>query len=1187
MSNDRNLILGILALQNDFITRDQLVEAMNAWVLAKQRSLGDLLRERGALGQPEFELLEALVTRQLQRHGGDVEKSLQALSWGTFLRSALAVVDDADVQASLRHLQTPPPPEATTAQAPDRGADGMRYRILRSHAKGGLGEVYVAQDVELNREVALKQIQDRHAEDAGSRGRFLLEAEITGRLEHPGIVPVYGLGAYADGRPFYAMRFIKGDNLKHAIDEFHQSGGSFDALAFRRLLGRFLDVCNAIAYAHSRGVLHRDLKPGNVMLGEFGETLVVDWGLAKVVGRSEEDEGEATLTPSSGSSYVATIAGMAVGTPAFMSPEQAEGKLDQLGPATDVYSLGATLYSLLTGKSPVHGTDAAEVLEKVRRGDIPPARQIKADVPRALSAICQKAMAWKGADRYPTVQALATDVEHWLADEPVSCLVEPLSVRARRFARRHRTLVTSAAAALVVATVSLSTALGIVSSLNQRLDAANGALGEKNRALEKATASERTERERAEKTLDFFVAALRRPDPAQDGKKLTVYELLARSAKDIDADATLDPGARCALLDAIGRTYDGLGEYPQAIIACEAACRLAAEHFGDVQSKTLSYRSTLGVAYEHAGKQDLSIPLLERTLNTQESALGADHPDTLATRNNLAMAHKAVGKLDHAIAHLERTLRIREATLGNEHHDVLVSRNNLATAYEDAGKLELAIPLYERTLKLREATLGEEHLDTLISRNNLAGGYLADGKPAQAIPLFERTLRIREAKVGEDHPETLTTRSNLATAYVNAGKPALAIPLLVRTLQTREATLGHDHPDTLTSCNNLAGAYQAAGQMDLAIPLYERTLKDREAKLGNDHPDTLSTRNNLGMAYLATGKVDLAISFLDRALKAREEKLGSDHPKALSARNNLAMAYHTAKKLDLAIPLYERTLKAQETKLGSDHPDTLSTRNNLALAYKASGRLDRAIPLYEQTLRARGTKLGDDHPNTLVTRHNLASAYVAANRLDLAIPIYERTLKAREDTLGRDHPQTLLTRGDLARAYLDANDAARSLPLFDGYVEGYRRRTPFDEQQFAGLLSTVATLLLRARQSAAAEKYLREAYAIRDAKEAGTWTTFQTRLLLGESLLGQNKDAEAEPLLVGAYDGMKRSEAQITPLGKALLTESLLRIVDLYAASGKSAEASKWESRLPPEVQVKNAAEKHYSWPLLWGWPRF
>ncbi len=186
-------------------------------------------------------------------------------------------------------------------------SDGQRFRILRPHAKGGLGAVFVALDCELHREVALKQILEKHADDPVSRQRFVAEAEITGGLEHPGVVPVYGLGTDAGGRPYYAMRFIKGDSLKEAIARFHEDEAlktdpGRRSLELRKLLRRFTDVCNAIDYAHSRGVIHRDLKPANIIVGKHGETLVVDWGLAKAVGRADPSAGEQTLAPSSSGS---------------------------------------------------------------------------------------------------------------------------------------------------------------------------------------------------------------------------------------------------------------------------------------------------------------------------------------------------------------------------------------------------------------------------------------------------------------------------------------------------------------------------------------------------------------------------------------------------------------------------------------------------------------------------------------------------------------------------------------------------------------------------------------------------------------------------------------------------------------------------------------------------------------------
>jgi serine/threonine protein kinase len=351
-------------------------------------------------------------------------------------------------------------PTASTSVSP-----GQRFRILRPHAKGALGEVFVALDEELHREVALKEIQERHADDPDSRARFLLEAEITGSLEHPGIVPVYALGQHSDGRPYYAMRFIPGDSLQEAIARFHTDeqlsrDPAERVLESRQLLGRFVDVCDAIAYAHSRGVLHRDLKPGNVMLGPYGETLVVDWGLAKAMGRRTTEDngtgGERLLQPKKSSNVKPTQMGSALGTPAYMAPEQAAGRLDRMGPASDVYSLGAMLYCLLTGKAPFEGVYIGEVLRRVQAGEFSRPRQLKRDVPAALEAVCLKAMALQPEDRYRTPRALAADVERWLADEPVSAWREPWRLRAGRWVRRHQTLVAASVTAFLVTLLAVA-----------------------------------------------------------------------------------------------------------------------------------------------------------------------------------------------------------------------------------------------------------------------------------------------------------------------------------------------------------------------------------------------------------------------------------------------------------------------------------------------------------------------------------------------------------------------------------------------------------------------------------------------------------------------------------------------------------------------------------------------------------
>jgi tRNA A-37 threonylcarbamoyl transferase component Bud32 len=530
---DRNLLFGILALQMDFIDRDQLIAAMHAWVLDKTRPLSQVLVEQRALKPDERDVIEALVGKHLKRHGGDIEQSLAAVNLPAPLRHQLHSLGDGDVQASLAQLPTPTganamtPLPATTAEA--KRAAGLRYQVLRPHGKGGLGEVFVALDQELHREVALKEIRPEHADDPLSRGRFVREAEITGGLEHPGIVPVHGLGQYADGRPFYAMRFIQGETLQEAIAKYHAGDGGW---TLRALLTRFVAVCNTVGYAHSRGVLHRDLKPSNVMLGRYGETLLVDWGLAKPLGEQPaRGPGDATVAPALVPGLVdgiETQAGAALGTPSYMSPEQSLGRLDQLGQSSDIYSLGATLYTLLTGRPPVEGKDTAEVLRKAQRGDWLPPRRVRPDVPAALDAVCRKALALQPEQRYGTALALAADVERWLADEPVAAYAEPWVVRSRRWLGKHRTLVASAVVGVVVAVVGLTVGLVLLAA------AAEGEAQARKKAEQKE--NEATE-QRNETRRTLYLAQMNLAQREYEASNLThVRELL-------EAQASWPPGA--------------------------------------------------------------------------------------------------------------------------------------------------------------------------------------------------------------------------------------------------------------------------------------------------------------------------------------------------------------------------------------------------------------------------------------------------------------------------------------------------------------------------------------------------------------------------------------------------------------------------------------------------------------------
>ncbi len=414
----------------------------------------------------------------------------------------------------------PPANASNKAEVTQAQSHGL-YRPIRLHARGGLGEVFEVRDEQFQRPVALKVLHERAGADPERRRRFLQEARITAQLEHPGIPPVHTLTQTDDGRPGYTMRFLQGETLHEAVRKSHEANPSRRRLTPRQLLSHFLAVCNTVAYAHSRGLVHGDLKPGNIMLGPFGETLVLDWGLARRVGEPEEtpSAGRETTPDEFAADAPGAVVSQVSGTPGFMSPEQAAGRGARVGPASDVYSLGATLYFLLTGQPPFPAPrDRREwqaIAARIRQGDFPRPRLVNRRVPAALEAVCLKAMALRPPDRYAGVLALAADLEHWLAGEPVSACPEPWRDRAARWLKKHRVLTAAAAVGVLIALISLATATALLRAAygreQQAHDAAEAQRAKADAAYgreQQARTAAETQRAKADAHLDNALKAV-------------------------------------------------------------------------------------------------------------------------------------------------------------------------------------------------------------------------------------------------------------------------------------------------------------------------------------------------------------------------------------------------------------------------------------------------------------------------------------------------------------------------------------------------------------------------------------------------------------------------------------------------------------------------------------------------------
>jgi serine/threonine protein kinase/tetratricopeptide (TPR) repeat protein len=737
-------------------------------------------------------------------------------------------------------LENPAVAVGATSDEPITEAPGAvvgPYKLLEQIGEGGFGVVFLAEQAEpVRRKVALKVLKPG-MDTRQVVARFEAERQALAILDHPHIAKVFDGGATPSGRPYFVMELVKGVPITEFCDLNH--------LTPRQRLELFVAVCEAVQHAHQKGIIHRDLKPSNVLVSRHDTTpmvKVIDFGVAKTLGQ--------VLTDKTLFTGIAQL----IGTPLYMSPEQAGQSGLDIDTRSDIYSLGVLLYELLTGTTPFDEKRfrqaAYEEIRRIIREEDPPRPSTRLSEskdslpsisaqrntePAKLTRLVRGELDWivmkcleKDRNRrYETANGLTRDIEHYLHDEPVAAGPPSAWYRARKFGRKHRAAIVSTGAFVVLLVVATAVSAGLAWWANK----------------------ERLRAVAAEKSAETRLGQVKKSN-----------EILASVFRDLDPRVAEKEGKDLRV--ALGERLD------------LAAGQLEGESVGD-PLVVAELQNTLGRIQGHLGYTDRAITLLQKAVATCESKLSPDHHDTLASRSNLASAYLGAGRIDEAIALFESTLKPTQSQLGPDDPHTLNNRNNLAEAYLAAGRTGEAIEMHEATLKVKESKLGPDHPETLVSRHNLASAYLTAGRTAEAITLLETTLKMQESKLGPDHPDTLTNRNNLTAAYREAGRSAEAITLHEATLKLQESKLGPDHPDTLVSRHNLAAAFHSAGRTGEAIALHEATLKLRESKLGRDHPDTLQSRHNLAVAFHSAGRTGEAIEMHEATLKRGFPRAGN------------------------------------------------------------------------------------------------------------------------------------------------------------------------------------------------------------------------------------------------------------------------------------------------------------------------
>lgn len=1082
-----------------------------------------------------------------------------------------------------------------------------RYRLLERIGEGGMGEVFVAEQTEpVRRKVAVKVIRadlDRRS----VLDRFDHERQALAVMDHPNIAKVFDGGATEMGRPYFVMEYIKGTPITEYCDRVR--------MPIRKRLELMASACHAVPHAHQKGVIHRDLKPSNILVALYdGRPVVkvIDFGLAKTFDQPPMPRG------------VLTGHGIVLGTPLYMSPEQATLNNLDIDTRSDVYSLGVVLYELLTGSTPIEPKrfqEAAwdEALRLVREEDPPspstrlsstaelpglaalrqlePARLSRA-VARDLDWVVMKALDKDRARRYDTASALAADLERFLRDEAVQASPPSASYRFRKFARRNQGALV--AAGMIAGALVLGTAVSIWQAVQathaKRLAIANAAKAEHESETTKAISDFLQQDLLGMWNADAQFDAGIEPDP-----NLKLATLLERAVAKVDKRFADKPAVRYEVRSILSTAFQSVGRWQQAQTLLEQNLDWNQANLGPDHSDTLYTASALADLYAQSGQVAKAIALLEPTW------AAIDKPDRMQDENSLyAFSHLLVAYLETeqpslAATRGERALELSQQTLGPNHSISISIMTHLGHSQVKSGEIDRGVDTLEQAVTLAKLHLGDHHPATARALLALGRGYLGAGRPKEAQSHIAAAIDAFGQQLGPDHPHTLAAASELSLTYLYLGELEKAYQVASKALDRVQSLVGPDHPAAISLLATVGRLEGELNRPQEALIAAKQVLDRSQRVLGELDPSTLKAWDSLASAHAFTNQLEQAIEVGRKALALKIEVFGPRHRSTALTMSDLASSLADAAQYDEAIRMYEQALELRTELLGPDHSETIRTLGFLAFAQLQAGHQDQALPLFENAVtRFRANQLLDTRDGFAALK-NLASLHWRLGQLDKSIPLFEEVFKLESQSKSAGDLSLVMAMANLGVNYRDAGRFDKAIPMLqaaqaqvagrqelawvaDALLEAYARAGMREEAEpllrelaeraktkvgpntpeYAGCLAILADNLLAQDKFAEAELVLRECLAIREQAAPDAWTTYNTRSMLGAALLGQKNYAEAEPLLVAGGRGVLERRAAIMPpeLARQRVTEALERLVQLYETLAKPDEAARWRDEL-------------------------